>query len=197
MTRPVGTPAWERFTDGPEREAFLFVVSLVSAGSWIGMTILLAMYPGLPFESGLSWISSLSPNLFGVLLFNGVMSGILLALHGGMRPFPEELLSRDLAPEERRTPVTLGAVLAVFSLFSFYASLLVYFGIAFARNRISTSILRVYGVTLFQIVLCALLYRPQHAPLAGIQTAIWAGNLFFPTMLFGWAVGDAIRLRNQ
>jgi hypothetical protein len=136
-------------------------------------------------------------NLFGALLFNGVMLGLLLALHGGMRPFPEELLSRDLSPDERRTPVTLGAVLVIFSFFSFYASLLVYIGIAFARNRMSASILRVYGLALFQVVLFALLYHPDRAPLAAVQAAIWAGNFLFPTMLFGWAVGDAIRLRNR
>jgi curved DNA-binding protein CbpA len=197
MTRPVATPAWERFSDGPEREAFLVVLTLVFGALWLGMTILLALHPGLPMDLGLSWISDLSFNLFGVLAVNGAVSGILLAFHGGMRPFPEELLSRDLSPDERRTPVTLGAVLVFFSLLWFYASVLVYFGIAFARNKFSASVLRVYGVALFQIILFAALFRPDRAPNAGMQMALWGGNILFPAMLFGWAVGDAIRLRKS
>jgi curved DNA-binding protein CbpA len=193
MTRPVETSSWERFTDGPEREAFLFVLTVVFGLIWIGMSVVLAMHPGVP--SGLPLMSDLSFNLFAALAVNGAMSGALLAFHGGMRPFPEELMAAD-APDGR-TPVALGLVLTVFAILSFYASLLVYFGIAFARNRFSASILRVFGVALFQILLYSLLYRPDKAEFAMVQTAIFAGNILFPTMLFGWAVGDSIRLKNR
>jgi curved DNA-binding protein CbpA len=195
MARPVETSAWERFTDGPEREVFMFVLSAVLALAWIAVSVVLMLHPGVPLD--IPGMSDLSPNLFGALAFNGAVSGMLLAFHGGMRPFPEELMTNDETANTGRTPVTLGVLLTVFALLSFYASLLVYFGIAFARNRLSISVLRVYGLALFQIVLYALLYHPQRAPLAGMQTAIWAGSILFPAMLFGWAVGDAIRLRNR
>ncbi|MCS6775687.1 MAG: DnaJ domain-containing protein [Chloroherpetonaceae bacterium] len=182
--------SWTRLTEGPERELFLGALATVLFLAWLGVFVLLKQYPGAPI--GILPVPDLSLNLFVALGMNGLFSGMLLALYGGMRPFSEELMTTET--QEGRTPVALGMLLTAFALLWFYASLLVYFGIAFARNRFSPSVLRVYGVTLLQIVLVVLLYHPAGADAAGVQVAALAGNVLFPAMLLGWALGDAVRL---
>lgn len=182
--------SWTQMTVGPERELFLAALATVLFLAWVGVLVLLKQYPGTPI--GMLLFPDLSLNLFVALCMNGLLSGMLLALYGGMRPFSEELMTTEA--QEGRTPVALGMLLTAFALLWFYASLLVYFGIAFARNRFSPSVLRVYGVTLLQIVLVVLLYHPAGANAAGVQVAALAGNVLFPAMLLGWALGDAVRL---
>ena len=121
----------------------------------------------------------------------------MLALNGGMRPISEEVLARGTLHGTEQTPISLGAVLMGFSFLWFYASLILYIGIALARNRLSLSILRVYGLSLVLIALFAFLYQSALTPGGWWQVLLFGGNFLFPAMLFGWAVGDALRLRER
>src|SRR5262249_28353506 len=136
------------------------VLSVLLGTMFLGMLVLIALLPGVPLLSFVPWLREFSLNLFIALAFDGVIAGILLAFYGGMRPISGELLTRRALPDNRNSPVSLGMLLTAFALVWFYASLLVYIGIAYAQNRVSLSVLRVYGMTLFLAALFAALYRP-------------------------------------
>jgi curved DNA-binding protein CbpA len=193
ITSQPTTPLWQQFAEGPRRDRGIAVLSVLLGTMFLGMLALVALLPGISLLPFVPWLKELSLNLFIALAFNGVIAGILLAFYGGMRPISEELLTRRALPDDRDSPVSLGMLLTAFAVVWFYASLLVYVGIAFAKNRVSLSVLRVYGVTLFLTALFAAMNRPIGAN-STLQALAFAGNLLFPCVLFGWAVGDAIRL---
>ena len=176
---------------GNHQETLLIVVSGVLLLLVGVMCALLYNHPGQPTNL-IPLIADWSLHLISALLLNGVFGGILLAINGGMRPIIEELFSRTPEQEERRTPVTLGILLALFAMIWFYAAFLIYIGIGFARNRFSPSVMRAFGVTIFLVLLHAGLHTAS-----GVSTLLWGGNVLFPTVLFGWAVGDAFRLRSR
>jgi curved DNA-binding protein CbpA len=193
ITNQPTTPLWQQFADGPRRDRGILVLSVLLGTMFVGMLALIALLPGISLLPFVPWLKELSLNLFIALVFDGVIAGILLAFYGAMRPISEELLARRALPDNRESPVSLGMLLTAFAAVSFYASLLVYIGIAIAQNRVSLSVLRVYGVTLFLTALFAALYRPIGAN-STVQALVFGGNLLFPCVLFGWAIGDAIRL---
>ena len=190
-TRPAAT--WEQFSDGPYRDLIIAVLTIMLSLMFCGTLALIAFYPGAPLLTLVPWLSQLSFMFYVTLAFTGVFAGMLLAFHGGMRPLSEELMTRRILPDNRESPVTLGILLALFSLVSFYASLLVYVGICVVRNRVSLSVMRAYGLTLLLTALCAALCRPI-GPYSIYQAMGVGGNLLFPGVLFGWALGDFIRL---
>jgi curved DNA-binding protein CbpA len=193
LTNQPTTPLWQQFAEGPRRDRGITVLSVLLGTMFLGMLALIALLPGIPMLPFVPWLKELSLNLFIALVFNGIIAGILLAFYGAMRPISEELLTRRALPDNRESPVSLGLLLTAFAAVWFYASLLVYIGIAIAQNRVSLSVLRVYGVTLFLTALFAALYRPIGAN-STVQALVFAGNLLFPSVLFGWAVGDVLRL---
>jgi len=65
------------------------------------------------------------------------------------------------------------------------------------QNRISPSLMRVYGMALLLVMLFAFLYKPQDGSLGLLPAAFFGGNLLFPAMLCGWAIGDALRLHRR
>lgn len=158
--------------------------SLVGVGGCLGA---LYMFPGIGVVLGLS------VNLLLALLVSGVLGGILLALYGGMRPQAQELAAR----RDGLSPVPLNGVLALLALVWFFVSLLAYIVVGMTQNRVSASVLRAYGLTLLLNVVFVLLYHPvEGLPDGGVSvpTAMFAGNLLFPSILIGWKVGDTLRL---
>ena len=197
LTHPVGASPLDKLADSENRDAVFGAVSSVFTLLFFGLCALLWLHPGHPFQDAIGWVSSYSFNLVASLAMGGTLAGILIALNGKMRPISEELLARGTIHGDERTPINQGAVLTGFALVFFYASFLVYLGIALTRNRLSLSVLRVYGGAFAITLLFALLYQPEEAPGSGWQTLLFGGNLVFPAMLFGWAVGDAVRLRGR
>ena len=186
VTRKTPASGWQGLKDGPNREINLAVVNL--------LTFLLLLGTMAVYKLGQGAVP-LVPLL--MLALAGVLAGILLALNGNMRPLAEELLEREERQQQTRTPITLGAILTLFAIIWFYASLLVFLGIGLSRNRLSVSVLRVYGATLVLIALAAMLTTP-HGQTWGYESiliALFSGNVLFPTLLVGWATGDSIRLR--
>ena len=158
--------------------------SLVGLGGCLGA---LYMFPGTGFVLGLSL------NLLFALIVCGGLGGVLLALYGGMRPQAQELAARH----DGRSAVPLNGVLALLSLVWFFVSLLAYIVVGITQNRVSASVLRAYGLALLLNVVFILLYHPvEGLPDGGVSvpTAMFAGNLLFPSILFGWKIGDTLRL---
>ncbi|HZO88941.1 MAG TPA: DnaJ domain-containing protein [Chthonomonadaceae bacterium] len=199
MTRPT-MPTWQPFAEGPRRETNLALLSVILVAAFFGMMLLFWEHQGVPafsFQNSLPLISDLSLHLLAAMVFDGVLAGILLAFYGAMRPISEELLARNQTAEGKQSAISLGSILILFSVVWFYLSLIVYMGIAVARNRISPSILRAYATTVILTGIFAGLYNPTGAPNGWIQAAIFGGNAVFPSVLLGWAIGDAIRLQRR
>jgi tetratricopeptide (TPR) repeat protein len=186
MTRAVQTPLIERILNGPNRDRFIGGTSVVLGAALAAVLFGFANYPGY----GTLVLGALSFNLLLTLLITGLICGVLLAFYGGMRPVTQELALRS----NNRSPVNLSTVLTFSAIVWFYASLLIYIFVAVTRNRPSFSVLRAYGATLLLSVVFAVLYQRPAVPLAGVETAAFAGNLLFPTLLLGWRLGDRLRL---
>jgi curved DNA-binding protein CbpA len=193
-TRPLTAAGLQQFKDNPNWETNLFLINVILFLALFGVIAIFG------FHSGTIWMLELSVNLVFTLLVSGVLAGTLLAFNGGMRPISEELLKAETRSDGSRRPATLGVLLALFALAWFYLSFLVYVGIGYARNRLSPSVLKVYGLTLVLLILFGYLYKPVdgHPRTAyGLYVVLFGGNLLFPAMLFGWAIGDVIRLRRR
>ena len=199
IAHPVGASPLDKLADSENRDAVFSAISSLFTLLFFGLCALLWLHPGHPFQDAIGWASSYSFNLLASLAIGGTLAGILIALNGKMRPISEELLARGTIHGDERTPINLGAVLTGFAFVFFYASFLVYLGIALARNRLSLSVLRVYGGAFAITLLFGLLYQPEGIGSTGgtWQVVLFGGNLVFPAMLFGWAVGDAVRLRGR
>ena len=199
MTHASPVSPWEQVLGGENRETALAAVSGLFSVLFLGLCYLLYSHPGHPFADGVGWLSDISFNLLAAQALGGSLAGSLLAINGRMRPIRDELLARGTLRGDESSPISLGAVLTGFALLWFYASLLVYIGIAVAKNRISLSILRAYGLTLLLTALFAFFYQSGGHDggerFGWLQALALGGNIMFPGVLFGWAVGDALRLK--
>lgn len=186
VTRPTPPPPLkQRYFEGPNRERSLTLVGLASAALLAGELLMINTYPGDAVVAGLSW------NAMAALGISGTLAGILLAFYGGMRPMAQALAPRSSAS----TPVGLNVLLSLFALVWFYASFIIYLVIGTVQNRTSHSVLRAYAVTFLLTLVFAWLYHPLgNAPASPWMTALFGGNILFPTVLLGWKIGDALRL---
>ena len=185
MTRTVSQPLMTRILTDTNRD---FVIGAMSGVLGIGLIVLLGWFAKHP---GTAVYLDISFELIGAALTSGIISGILLALYGGMRP-----MSQELAPREGGTRSgNLGLLLTLAALLWFYLSLLFYVVIALNQKRTSYSILRAYGVSMILTVLFAFLYRPDGIYVSVVS--LFAGNLLFPMVLLGWKFGDALRLSRR
>ena len=200
LTHASAVSPWEQMLGGANRESALAAISGLFSVLFLGLCYLLCSHPGHPFTDSVGWLSDISFNLLGAFALGGALAGSLLAINGRMRPIQDELLARGTLRGDERSPISLGIVLTGFALLWFYASLLVYIGIAVAKNRLSLSILRAYGLTVLLTALFSFFYQSGYHDGPG-EHSVWlqafaiGGNITFPALLFGWAVGDALRLK--
>ncbi len=192
FTRP-GFPATVR---GRTSDAALAIVSMLAGGVAIATPILLFMFPGSASADGIAWLFGLSYNLLAALAVSGMASGVLLAFYGRMRPFTEEVW-KTRRDDGSHMPAPLGAILMLFAVLWFYGSFLLYVGMSATRNRFSPSILRAYAATLVLVVVYALAYRPSGTLNSAWTATLIGGNVLFPSVLYGWFFGDALRLRGR
>ena len=202
LTHASAVSPWEQMLGGTNRESALAAISGLFSVLFLGLCYLLCSHPGHPFTDSVGWLSDISFNLLGAFALGGALAGSLLAINGRMRPIQDELLARGTLRGDERSPISLGIVLTGFAILWFYASLLVYIGIAVAKNRLSLSILRAYGLTVLLTALFAFFYQSGYRDGPG-EHSVWlqafaiGGNITFPALLFGWAVGDALRLKDR
>jgi curved DNA-binding protein CbpA len=176
-------------------DAGIAVCTILAAGLTFVTPFMVALNPGdLQFDGsgGIFWLSF---NLLAALGVSGVACGILLAFYARMRPFSEEMWRRTRS-DGTRTPVPLGAILGLFAIVLFYFSFVAYIAISAIRNRFSPSILRAYAATLALVLVYTLAYHPSGTA-NPIITTLLAGNVLFPSVLLGWAIGDGLRLRGR
>lgn len=177
---------------GRTPDAALAIVSMLAGGITVATPILLALFPGNAAADGLSWFFGVSYNLLAALAVAGMAGGVLLAFYGRMRPFTDEAW-KTRRDDGSPLPAPLGAILMLFAAIWFYGSFLIYVGMAASKNRFSPSILKAYAVSLALVVVFSLAYRPS-----GLWTAtLISGNVLFPSVLYGWFFGDALRLRGR
>ena len=196
MARPSpATSPREAFSSGINTEATMTMIAVLLSIGFAGIMLLLYNRPGEPIFPG--FLSSFSLQMVLGLGVNGVIAGILLSFYGGLRPAGEELFSRDNLRGDQQTTASMGVILAGFALVWFYASALIYIGVAFARNRLSPSILRIYGATLVLTCLFSVVSQSASNSDSTLQLIALGGNLLFPAMILGWLVGDVVRLRGR
>jgi curved DNA-binding protein CbpA len=189
-------PSFRGPAASPTSAAGVAIITLLACALLLAPPLLLAINPGNPAADGMGGLFGLSINLLAAIAVAGTASGVLLAFYGRMRPFAQELWSRT-REDGSPLPVPLGAMLGLFAIVWFYASFLVYIGVSAHRNRFSPSILRAYVVTFGLVVLFSFVYRPAMIANATLFSTLLVGNLAFPAVLFGWLMGDAIRLRGR
>ena len=195
MARPTPTSPRDALANFPHTEALITSVSVLLIFGFFGILLLLWNHPGEAIFSG--WLTAFSVQLIFALGINGVIGGILLAFYGGLRPATEELFTHENLRGDQRTPTSIGAILVAFAFVWFFASALIYVGVAFARNRLSTSVLRVYGTSLVLSCLFSIVSQTSTHPDSTLQIIALSGNILFPTLVFGWLIGDFVRLRGR
>lgn len=202
-TRPIptrGASLWQQFLRNARPETTMAGLTILLSLAFSGVLWFFADH-AVPVRGAvflwLPFLSEIPPSLFVALLVNGTIAGVLLAFYGRMRPISGELLTRQLTPNSNRMPVSLGVLLAMFSLGWFYLSLVVYIVIGIRQDRISPSVVRAYGTCVLLVMLFACLYQGKGDSSGVLQLLAFGGNFLFPGMLVGWAIGDAVRFRGR
>ena len=154
--------------------------------------VLLAMSPGEPIawlQQHLPMVSTWSTMLFAVLLIAGALTGFLLSVNETVEPLDDELVFQVVrSPGPRRLGYPVGLILVLFNFFSFYLAVGVYVVIGLVQESTSKSVLKAFAAVFALALLASVLYAPGRS-----QVLVFGGNVVFPALLFGWAVGDMFR----
>lgn len=202
MTRPVATPRpdWGGMAD-THRDLSLMLLSIVLVLAFAGVFIAFHQNPGEALVIGLPWLTMLSLNMIVFAIFGGVVTGMLLAFYGGMGSVKEEMVRHEKSAKgnepKRSSPISLVVLLGLFSVVFFYMSAAVFIGIGMIYNNLSRSLLRAYIATGVLIGLFSFLTTEVNARFNAGAVAVFIGNVIFPAILGGWALGDTIRLRGR
>lgn len=202
MTRPVAVPrpGWGGLAD-THRDLSLMLLSILLTLAFVGLLVAFHLNPGEALAPTLPWLTLLSPNMLLTAALDGLIAGILLAFYGGMRPVSEELVRHEGTQKElqprRSGPISLVVLLGFFSIVLFYLSAAVFVGIGLIYGKLSTSLLRAYLATAFLVGVFSLIASDANARFGVVPVAVFVGNALFPSLLVGWSIGDAIRLRGR
>lgn len=165
-------------------------VSMVSGSIGVFLLILLLISPGRPIpwlQEHLPFVASWSVTLIIVLLGAGALAGFALSMTDGVRSLDGELVFQ-MVSAGRRASYPIGLILVILNLFSFYVAAGIYLLAGMIQDGISKSVVKAFTATVCLLALIAVLYPPGSR-----EVLIWGGNLVFPALLFGWAVGDMVR----
>ena len=156
------------------------------------MFMMLMMSPGKPIpwlEQNLRLVGTWSTMLFAVLMVTGAITGFLLSVNGSVQLLDGELVfqaMRRFGP--RRSSFPVGLVLLAFNMLSFYVAVGVYVIISIVQDSLSNSVLKSFATTFALVLVAAFVYAPGRA-----EVLTFGGNVAFPAVLFGWAIGDMFR----
>lgn len=185
-TRRPGVPV------SAERQAALKMgLNLMGGSTAVFLLALLAISPGQPItwiQQHLPFLGQWTTMLLAVLALLGGLTGFLLSVNETVNALDEELVFQVVRSPARSVSYPIGLILILFNAFSFYLAALVYVMIGVIQECLSGSMLKAMAVTWFLIVLSALAY-----PLDGLSVLLFGGNIAFPAVLFGWAIGDMFR----
>lgn len=175
----------------PERkQVFKIGVGLISGSVATFLLLMLAWSPGEPIpwlRENMPIVGTWSALLITVLLGMGAMTGFLLSITDSLRALDDELVFQTVS-SGRHMSYPIGLILVLVNLFNFYAAVGIYTLAGIIQDAISGSVMKAFVATACLLALIAALY-----PLGTREVLIWGGNLVFPALLVGWAVGDLVK----
>ena len=175
----------------PERkQVFKMGVGLVSGSLGTFLLLMLALSPGEPIpwlKEHLPFIGTWSVMLITALIGMGVLTGFLLSMTESLRALDDELVFQTVSSGKHMS-YPIGLILVLVNLFNFYAAVGIYTLVGIMQDAISGSVMKSFVATACLLAIIAVLY-----PSGSREVLIWGGNLVFPGLLIGWAVGDAIK----
>lgn len=175
----------------PERkQVFKTGVGLVSGSLGTFLLLTLLWSPGEPIlwlREHLPFIGTWSVMLITTFIGMGVLTGFLLSMTESLRALDDELVFQTVSSGRHRS-YPIGLILVLVNLFNFYAAVGIYTLVGVMQDAISGSVMKSFVATTCLLAIIAVLY-----PLGSREVLIWGGNLVFPALLIGWAVGDAIK----
>lgn len=189
----VRQPERSRWESGGDKRATLKIgLNLIGLSFVVLAFVILGINPGEPknwLAQSIPFVNTWSMTLIAVLLITGVITGFLLSVSEVVQSLDDELVFPSVRAHGHRTvsyPVAL--ILMVFNLFSFYLAVGVYTIIGLIQGSLSKSVLSAFLATFFVVLLASVVYQP-----GSVQVLKFGGNVVFPAVLFGWAIGDMFR----
>ena len=165
-------------------------ITLISASVGAFVLILLAVSPGQPIpwlREHLPFVGTWSPMLILTLLAAGSLTGLLMSVTDTVRALDDELVFQ-MVSAGRRVSYPIGLILVLLNIFAFYAAAGIYIVAALVQDSVSASVIKSFVATVLVLALVGLIYPPGTR-----EVLVWGGNLVFPALLFGWAVGDFVK----
>jgi tetratricopeptide (TPR) repeat protein len=163
---------------GWSMSAFLFMMLLMSPGKPIAW-----------LAKNLPMVGTWSTMLFSVLMSTGLITGFLLSVNDSVEPLDNAMLFQAVRRAGARpASYPVGVVLLLFNLFSFYVAVGIYVIVGLIQDSLSKSVLKSFAATFALVLIAAMVYGS-----GGAQVLTFGGNVAFPAVLFGWAVGDMFR----
>ena len=177
----------------PERRAALKMgLNLMGWSMSAFMFAMLLMSPGQPIpwlQQNLAVVGTWSTMLIAVLMVTGGLTGFLMSVNDSVQPLDDELVFQAIpAPGSRPASYPIGLILVLFNLFSFYVAVAVYAIVARMQDRVSKSVVKSFVATFALVLIASVVYVR-----GGSQVFMFGGNVAFPAVLFGWAIGDMFR----
>ncbi len=167
-------------------------LDLIAASIATFMFVLLSMSPGTPIYwlQNISIINTWSPTLVTALLVIGVMIGLMLSIDGFVQSLDEEMIFPAVRAQHGLRPISypIGLIMIVLNVFSFYLASVTYILISIVEDDFSKSVISALLATFVLVLLASIVYAPGR-----LQVLSFGGNLVFPAVLFGWAIGDFLR----
>jgi len=127
-----------------------------------------------------------SLNLIIALSLAGLLLGFFSGCSRFLRPHDEELIFALSWVGKGYMP--LGLILFLFSLASFWGSLVLYVILSALQEHASSSVWKAYGFSFLCVLVMAICL-----PTIWKSVILWGGNFAFPLFLLGWLIGDVFR----
>ncbi len=172
------------------RQVFKTGVGLVCGSLSAFLLLTLAWSPGEPIpwlKEHIPFIGSWSGMLVTTLLGMGAVTGFLMSITEGFRSLDDELVFQTVT-SGRHLTYPIGLILVLVNLFNFYAAVGIYVLAGIIQDAISASVMKAFVATGCLLAIIGILY-----PSGTREVLIWGGNLVFPAMLIGWAIGDVVK----
>ena len=119
------------------------------------------------------------------------MAGFLLSVNEVVDPLDGELVFTSIRGSGRHAAsYPIGLLLVIFNFFSFYAAVGMYVLIGLVQESVSKSVVKAFIGTFALVLFISLIFG-----VGWKQVLAFGGNLAFPAVLVGWAVGDIFRPR--
>ncbi len=176
--------------DAERKHGLKIGVGLICGCLGTFLLLMLAWSPGEPIpwsKAHLPFVATWTPVLIVTLLGMGALTGFLLSMTETVRSLDDELVFQTIS-SGRHLSYPVGLILVILNFFNFYLAVGVYTLAGIMQDAISGSVMKAFLATGCLLVVIGALY-----PLGFGEVMVWGGNLVFPAMLGGWALGDMVK----